>query len=435
MLKVKPKEKHFVTQGPNNLFRKPNCGMRRIDLKDVQLGSNNTGRMINRDILLRLIRTVQSISRVDLSRLSGLQRSTVSEISDQLLKEGWICEGPYRRTARGRHPQMLTLNDALAILAVDIHPLQAVVAMVDLNGRIISSSTIPIGTNPARAVESIVSSLKRLRDSYTNKSLVGIGVSMPGRVSAKTQRLVFAPNLGWGAYDLKLGLEEEMGLTVEIENAANSSLISELWFGRMEGVCNAALITVSEGIGAGILADGIVIRGHDGAAGEFGHIPLASPGPLCGCGQTGCWETLASNSAAVRYYTELVPNSSVLTFSDLLNLAVEGDPNAVKSLEKQAVFLGKGLRMLAYAFSPEVVLVAGALVSIWDKIAPIIEKELANPPLPGNTPRLQPAYEGGLARLRGAAATLIQRHSGLHGSKLILASQMQLPVEGNAALS
>jgi predicted NBD/HSP70 family sugar kinase len=264
---------------------------------------------------------------------------------------------------------------------------------------------------------------------------VGIGVSVPGRVSPNTQRLVFAPNLGWTPYDLKLVLEEEMGLTVEIENAANSSLISELWFGRLEGVRNAALITVSEGIGAGILADGIVIRGHDGAAGEFGHIPLASSGPLCGCGQTGCWETVASNSAALRYYSELVPTSSALTFYDLLNLAVEGDPNAVKSLEKQAAFLGKGLRMLAYAFSPEVVLVAGALVSIWDKIAPIIERELTNPPLPGTTPRLQPTYEGGLARLRGAAATLIQRHSGLRGSKPISASHEGRQVEWNAALT
>jgi predicted NBD/HSP70 family sugar kinase len=131
----------------------------------------------------------------------------------------------------------------------------------------------------------------------------------------------------------------------------------------------------------------------------------------------------------------LVPTSSALTFYDLLNLAVEGDPNAVKSLEKQAAFLGKGLRMLAYAFSPEVVLVAGALVSIWDKIAPIIERELTNPPLPGTTPRLQPTYEGGLARLRGAAATLIQRHSGLRGSKPISASHEGRQVEWNAALT
>jgi predicted NBD/HSP70 family sugar kinase len=412
-----------MKEAPSRQARNSNGGMRRVDLKDIQLGSNDVGRMINRDIVLQLIRTSESVSRAELARLSGLQRSTVSEIADQLLREGWICEGATRRTARGRHPTMLRLNDALATLAVDIHPGQAVVAMVDLNGWILASSNLPIGKDPAIAIKSIVTSLKRLRDSFPNKSLEGIGVSVPGRVSTRTQRLVFAPNLGWHDFDLKHAIEKEMGMTAEIENAANSSLISELWFGRMDGVRNAAMVTVSEGIGAGILANGVLVRGHDGTAGEFGHIPFACSDLLCGCGQVGCWETVASNSAAVRYYAELAPASNAVSFEELLNLSVEGDPNATKALEKQAAFLGKGSRMLAYAFSPEVVMVSGALVSIWERIAPIMEKELTNPPLPGITPRLQPTYEGGFARLRGAAATLLQRHSGMHAVRHISVSQ------------
>ena len=402
---------NFVIHAPSNRAGKLSGGMRRVDLKDFQLGSNDVGRMINRDIVLQLIRTNQPVSRADLARFSGLQRSTVSQIVDQLLNEGWICEGSNRRTERGRRPTMLTLNDARAVLAVDIHPGQAVVAMVDLSGRILASSTLPLGKRPENAIGSIVSCLKRLRDSYPTMSLEGIGVSVPGRVNAKTQRLVFSPNLRWNAFDLKHAIESKMKLAVEIENAANSSLISELWFGRMDGVRNAALLTVSEGIGAGIVANGALVKGNDGTAGEFGHIPLASAGLVCGCGQAGCWETLASNNAAIRYYAELVPASNGLTFQELLNLAGEGDPSAVEALEKQATFLGRGLRMLAYAFSPEVILVAGGLVSAWDRLAQIIEKELANPPLPGSPPRLQPTYEGGLARLRGAAAILLQRHS------------------------
>ncbi len=412
-------QKNRAKTSPTGQARKPNGGMRRVDLKEAKLGSNDIGRMINRDILLQLIRTTQPVSRADLARVSGLQRSTVSEIADQLLTEGWICEGSILRTARGRHPRMLTLNDALAVLAVDIHPGQAVVAMVDLNGRILSSSTLPIGKDPARAIKSIASRLKRLRDSYPNKSLEGVGVSVPGRVSDKTQLLTFAPNLCWDAVDLKRRIEVEMALPAEVENAAVSSLISELWFGRMDGIRNAALLTVSEGIGAGILADGILVRGHDGAAGEFGHIPLVSQGLLCGCGQLGCWETVASNRAAVRYYKELVPESSEITFEALLNLADEGDRNAADALEKQATFLGKGLRLLAYAFSPEVVLVAGNLVSAWKRFVPIIEKELTNPPLPGIPPLLKPTYEGGLARLRGAAAVVLQRHSGVREHRQI----------------
>jgi len=403
-----------VTQASSNHATKSNGGMRRVYLKDAQLGSNRIGRMINRDIILHLIRTIPPVSRAELARASGLQASTVSEIVDQLLREGWICEGPNLSTARGRHPTMLQLNDALAILAVDIHPALVVVAIVDLNGRILSSSSLPIGKDPNMAIKSIVSCLKRMRDSYPKKTLEGIGVSVPGRVNAETQRLVFAPNLRWGEFDLKHAIEEEMELTAEIENAANSSLISELWFGRMDGVRDAALITVSDGIGVAILADGALVRGHGGTAGEFGHIPLAFPGINCGCGQVGCWETVASNTAAIRFYAESVPTSVELTFHDLINLANEGDRNAVEALERQAAFLGKGLRMLGYAFSPEVILVAGDLVSAWERIAPIIENEVSNPALPGIEPRVEPTYEGGLARLRGAAAVLLQRHSGEH---------------------
>src|SRR5579863_5601252 len=103
-----------MKEAPSRQARNSNGGMRRVDLKDIQLGSNDVGRMINRDIVLQLIRTSESVSRAELARLSGLQRSTVSEIADQLLREGWICEGANRRTARGRHPTMLRLNDALA---------------------------------------------------------------------------------------------------------------------------------------------------------------------------------------------------------------------------------------------------------------------------------------------------------------------------------
>ncbi len=131
--------------------------------------------------------------------------------------------------------------------------------------------------------------------------------------------------------------------------------------------------------------------------------------------------------AAVRYYKELAPESSEITFEALLDLSEEGDRKAVEALEKQAIFLGKGLRLLAYAFSPEVVLVDGSLVSARKRFAPIIEKELANPPLPGIPPLLKPTYEGGLARLRGAAAVVLQRHSGVREYRKVPGAAQALP--------
>lgn len=396
---------------PSESKENPVRVIRRIDLSDVVLGSNEIGRMINRDILLQIVRSCQPISRAELARLSGLQRSTVSQIVEQLLGEGWMCEGPNRRTSRGRRPVMLTLNDDLVVLVADIHPDNAVVAMVDLSGRLLSSETLPIGRDPESALLSIVSAMKRMRESHARKTLEGIGVSVPGRVNTQGLRLVFAPNLHWPDCELKKVIEREMGLTTEVENAANSSLMSELWFGRMDGVRNAVLLTVSEGIGAGILADGKLITGHYGTAGEFGHIPIDPSGPLCGCGQVGCWETLASTKAARRYYAESAPAAKDVTYRELLQLADREDEAAVMALDKQARYLGKGVRMVAQVLSPEVVLVAGELASSWARFEAAIENELREPEVPGGPPRIQPVYESEMARLRGAAALVLQRHS------------------------
>jgi predicted NBD/HSP70 family sugar kinase len=384
--------------------------IRRIDLTNVEPASSETARRINLDIILQLIRVQQPISRADLARLSGLQRSTVSQIIEQLIDERWIREGATAKLPRGRRPTMLLLNDDLVVLAADIHPRQVTVAVIDLSGRLLSRVMLPLSSHPEKSIQSIIDCMKRMRDSHTNKSFGGIGISVPGRVDPQTQRLIFAPNLKWPDYDLKVAIEQGMGLPAEMENAANACLLAELWFGRMDGVRNAVLLTVSEGIGAGILANGQLISGERGMAGEFGHIPLDPSGPRCACKANGCWETVASCNAALRYYSEAVPKAKAITFHELLNLADEGDAEAIAALAKQAKYIGKGLRIITAALSPDVVLVAGDITSAWNRFAPVIQKEVEAAALGIHIPRIEPSHEGEVARLRGAAALLLQRH-------------------------
>src|SRR6185437_8529182 len=119
-------------------------GIRRIDLAYVELASSENARDINRDIVLELIRSHQPVARADLSRLSGLQPSTVSAIVEQLLSERWITEGAVVRRPRGRRPTLLSLNDELVILVADLRPQQAIVAVVDLNGRFLAREVVPL---------------------------------------------------------------------------------------------------------------------------------------------------------------------------------------------------------------------------------------------------------------------------------------------------
>ena len=394
-----------------------NRGMKRIDLAYAELASSENARDINRDILLEIIRSKQPISRADLSRASGLQPSTVSAIVGQLIEEKWITEGAVAKRPRGRRPTMLALNDQLVILAADLRPGHAILAVVDLNGRFLTRQVITLPSEADRASIKLAEALQVLREQHPDKTFEGVGVSVPGRVDPETQRILLAPNLNWVNFDLKKPLTEWLGLQIELDNAANACLISELWSGHMDGVRNAVLISVSEGIGSAILANGQIVSGRNGLAGEFGHVPIDPAGPLCGCGRRGCWEMFASSNAALRYYEELSPKMPAPRIQDLSKLAEEGDEKALAALERQARALGCGLRLVTTALAPEMIIVIGDITPLWFRLAPIVEREMTTSMLAGTTPRLCASSDGELARLRGAAALVLQRHSGYQQSR------------------
>ncbi len=392
-------------------------GMKRIDLAYVDLGSSENARDTNRDIVLEIVRSRQPVSRADLARASGLQPSTISLIVEQLIGEKWVKEGAIVRRPRGRRPTLLSINDELVILAADVRPNQAIVALLDLNGRFLAREVVPLVSDPEQSIAKIVFCMKSMRADQSDRSCEGIGISLPGRVDPESQRLILAPNLKWSNYDIKRSIEKKMQLQVELANAANACLLSELWSGKLDGIRNAVLITVSEGIGAGILANGQIITSRSGLAGEFGHSPIAPAGPLCGCGQRGCWEVFASSKAALRYYAEICPKGKAVSIQDLLRMSEEGDASAIEAMSRQAACLGRGLRLVTVALAPEVILVAGDITTSWSRFGPIIQAEIENSMLAGPVPRLAVTNDGELSRLRGAAAIVLQRLSGYHRSK------------------
>lgn len=391
-------------------------GFQRVDLAYVELASSEIARDINRDIVLEIVRSKQPISRADLSRVSGLQPSTVSNIVEQLLQETWIVEGAVARRPRGRRPIMLTLNDNLVILVADLRPRRAILAILDLNGRMLAHEEIRIFSDPERSVAGMIEAMQAMRDRYPHKTFEGVGISVPGRVHPKSNRLILAPNLDWTDYDIKGAIQKKLHLQVELDNDATACLLSELWFGRMEGTRNAILISLSEGLGAAIFANGQIVSGLNGLAGEFGHIPVDPAGPLCGCGKRGCWETMASSDAALRFYAELAPEAKVTSIQTLMHLTEEGDPLAIKAVEQQARHLGQGLRLVTAALSPELIFITGALTTSWSTFGSIVHEKMVDGILAGSPPRLEITTEGEMARLRGAAAIALQRHSGLYSS-------------------
>lgn len=351
-----------------------------------------------------------------------MQRSTVSLIIDQLIGERWVAEGDFGQAPRGRKPRLLYLNtDRAGIIGINIMPHATNIVLADLNARFKVQESIPTTRDPKAFIEILSSQVQRLMRQHPEVAYEGIGVSLPGRVDFHAQRLVFAPNLGWRGVDLKQPLERSTGLPVQIENAANACALSEVWSGPHEGVRDLIAITVSEGIGTGIIANGQLVRGPSGGAGEFGHVCIENNGITCNCGSRGCLEVYASNSAAIRNYVRPAAGrahkenncpatSSLTSFSDILALAARGDQRAGAVLDEMGSYLGLGIAMLVNGLAPSVIVVVGEVTRAWKRVGPIVSRVVQERARTHAATRIVPADDTVQPRLRGTIALVLQKH-------------------------
>ena len=387
-------------------------------------------RVANRRLVLSLIRSRQPISRAELARQTGLQRSTVSLITEQLIRQRWVTEGaaepPARRfdepghALRGRKPRLLYVNvERARILGVDIRPVLTTIAIADPNGRVIAYESVPTARESDVFVRDLCRRLQSFLRAHPRLTCEGIGVTVPGGVDHGRQRLVSAANLGWRDVDLRSPIERATGIAVELENAANACAIAEASSGAHGEHRDLVVLTVSEGIGTGLVSGGRLVRGASGLAGEFGHVCLDDRGPLCGCGRRGCWEVYASNTAALRYYGEALRGRHRRAqgrpvprrFDGLLALAQQGDRTATRALERMGTHLGRGIAMLVTGLDPGLILVVGEVTRAWGIVGPVAEKSAAER-VRGVLPRIVAAGDGAEARLRGTVALVLRKHFG-----------------------
>jgi predicted NBD/HSP70 family sugar kinase len=366
-----------------------------------------------------LIRKHQPLSRADLSRRSGLQRSTVSAITEQLIAQRWVTEGALGNAPRGRKPTFLHLNGQRAgIIGVNIRPLHTTIALAGLDMEFLSQESIPTGAEPNRFINELSRRIAEIIKAHPEMDFEGIGIAVPGRVDLTSQKLVFAPNLGWAGIDLKTPLEKATGLPVDLENAANVCALAELWSGRHgEGIRHLVALTVSEGIGVGMILNGQLFQGPTGLAGEFGHITIRDDGPMCRCGNRGCWEVWASNTAAIRFYSSTASNGSVPSsaprFEDILRLSEQGDLKAGEALDKMAHYLGLGLAMLVTGLAPDVIVLFGEFTQAWPRMNTAIQKVLNERQSTRASTVIMPTDPSTQPRVRGAVALVLQKHFGL----------------------
>jgi len=352
--------------------------MKRIYLQKAkaQIARPNTIRGINKQIVLNYVRDRTPISRAEIARETALQRSTVSAIVDDLRDAGLIEEIGTGASSGGRKPTLLKLRTGKPVaIGVDVTPRKTTIAIADLAGVVLQKETFPTSADMDFMSAQIIEKVSGLAAKYPDAELE-VGISVPGIADHTLGRVLYIPYFNWHDWKIAAQITEKTNLPVTIENDANAIALAELWFGqeKIRKTRNFIMVLVAEGIGTGIIFDGQIYRGEKGAAGEFGHMIVGTRAPVeCSCGSYVCWEAHASEKAIIARYQKLLAennlNQEQTDINHLVELANNGDKQAVQAFRETARFLGIGLSNLIVGFSPQAVVVSGNIVKVWDLIA------------------------------------------------------------------
>ena len=261
-------------------------------------------------------------------------------------------------------------------IGIDVGGTKTAAARVDVDGSVLAREILP---TPADDMGATLETMVKTARAVMTSDVRAVGVAAAGLVESSTGILRFAPNLAWRDAPLVAHLEAELGLPVIADNDNTAAAWGEYRFGAGRGYADVLLVGVGTGIGGGIVSGGKLFRGAHGFAGEIGHIVMDPSGPLCGCGNHGCWEQLASGQAVTRAgrkavldraETSLVERSGGqadrVTGSMVTEAARAGDMVAVSILADVGRWLGTGIAGLVNILDPEIVVLAGGVAEAGD---------------------------------------------------------------------
>ncbi len=256
-------------------------------------------RTFNQQLVLRALHDDSPLSRADLARLTGLTRTSVSDLVSTLIDDGLIEEVGRGQSSGGKSPILLRVApDGRHLIGLDLGEAQFSGAVVNLRGEILRSIDLPLeGRDGEAAVELVIQLVDALR-ADDQSPLLGIGIGSPGIIDTSTGTVLWSV-LNWA--ELRLGplLEKRYGVPVAVANDSHAAALAELTFFRRPRPNNLIVIRVGRGVGAGIILNGQLFQGDGYGAGEFGHVSMGAGHAPCRCGREGCLETIASMRALV----------------------------------------------------------------------------------------------------------------------------------------
>jgi predicted NBD/HSP70 family sugar kinase len=391
--------------------------MRRISPTSFRVARRGTSREINRQIALNLVRSKQPISRAELARLMGVRRGAVSRLVKDLIRAKLVFEGAKGESKRGRKPRHLYIETRRnCALAVDVSASRILVLVTDPLGHpLLEIQELAARTRPHGFVKDLARQLERLLAEHPEfGQCLGVGVVVAGLVDIARGRLRNAPTLGWHNVEIKVPLQAALKLPVMVENDVKACVLAQLWAVRGHAPVDGpvAFVNASDGVGVGIAIDGQLLRGAQNNAGELGHVTLSMDGPLCACGQKGCWEAYVSVRAIVARYRGTDPawpgsaDLGGMTVAKIVARARSGEAQALATLRETGQYLGRGFANIVKAIEPRRIYVSGEISEAWDLVLPSVRQAMRDQaliPEAGDTDIVVVPL-GEQPRLRGAAA-------------------------------
>ncbi|RCV47547.1 ROK family protein [Marinitenerispora sediminis] len=325
--------------------------------------------------VLGLFRTRGSQTRADVIAATGMARSTVNQRLEALLSAGLLCSAGENASTGGRRAERFAFDaDAGRLLVADIGASGLRTALCDLGGRVLAERTeeIPVTRGPEPVLKAVDEHFARLPLPRTGPgggpALRGVAVSVPGPVEFEAGRAVSPPiMLGWDGFDIAGHVRRRYGVTALVDNDVNVMAFGEHRAGP-PGVGHLFMLKVGTGVGSGIIADGRILRGAQGAAGDIGHLPARleeppSPGAepaLCRCGNVGCVEAYAGGWAFARdLFPGLADEETVNAVPEALRLLRSGDHHAIRLARRSGRILGEAVAGAVSLLNPAVVVVGG----------------------------------------------------------------------------
>jgi len=353
---------------------------------------------MNRTLIISLLRQEGVCARARLAKLSNLEQATVTNIINDFLDWGLVQEIGFISGDKGRRSIGISINnEGFGVLGIQLARKNYKIGIFNLSGNQVTMrrENLDAALSPREVFERVMREAEEMIDSVSGRRIVAIGVAVPGPYNIRRNRIeLMTGSVGWENIPIKEELEARFRLPVFVENDANAGALEHYWYSmkHSDGVSDEVLVYIADGqgVGAGIIYNGELLKGHIGVMGEIGHATIDFRGPRCACGNYGCLEAYCSSIAFTKEINRVLGNGANYTFDDAVKMVREGNPIVKEIFFKSCDYLAMGIVNAINSFSPSLIVVGDEMSHIIpDEMLRRIKEEVRRRVLPEIYDRLE----------------------------------------------